>query len=76
MPLYPLGLSVQSAFAGVPPVELLVLVQLFVTPLKFSDNNVAAFEEEDRSNAIPGHTSLTDEPAVTEGSGFTETVIA
>lgn len=34
--LYPLGRSVQALFAGVPPVELLMVVQPAAVPLKFS----------------------------------------
>ena len=34
--VYPFGLNVQAAFAGMPPVELLIFVHELVAALKFS----------------------------------------
>ena len=57
----PSGLSVQVELAVVPPVELLVLIQVFVALLKFSDNSVVRIllvVEEVRLTGVPAQTGL------------------
>ena len=70
---------VQAALAIVPPVDVLVLVQLFVAELKFSLSKAivcnATVEEENRSKLVPVHTEGTDALADTGGAGTTKTWI-
>lgn len=69
--LYPLGLSFHAALAGVPPVEVLVVVQLFVALLKLSliiVTEVAEFEvaDEVRLMDCPEQMDAEDAVAVTD----------
>ena len=77
--IYPSGLKVQAALAGVPPVELLVFSQVLVAPLKFSVNSTdgaqVKLELEVRLNGTPGHADIGLAPALTLGIGSTETVM-
>ena len=76
---YPLGCNVQSAAEGVPPVELLTVVQVFVVPLKFSFNigmlsnvpPVATNGNTVSTQAEEGVVAI----VITLGVGFTVTVI-
>ena len=57
----PFGLSVHTALTGLPPVELDVLVQVFVALLKFSDNSVVGIllvVEEVRLTSAPAQMEL------------------
>jgi hypothetical protein len=73
----PSFLNVHAALAGVPPEEVLVVVQLFA-PLKLSvikTGEPVIVVDEKRLKLIMGHTFATDALLVTDGNGFTVTVI-
>ena len=73
---------VHAALAGVPPVELLTVVQAGLATLKFSVNivyGVCEFDvaEDDKATVAPWHIAVGETDAVTPvGTGSTEATTA